>query len=82
MNMKESLDLFLEIDFKCSLDKSKEGIHVGLEKISLEDEYSLLINSVIVSDSSLDCIKEIVKKCDLKMGKKDMNSQKYIQIYK
>ena len=80
--MKEALDLFLEIDFNCSLDKSKKGIHVGLEKLSSKDEYSLLINSMIVPDSSLNCIETIVKKCGLKMGKKDVKSQEYLRIYK
>lgn len=82
MKMKEALDLFLEIDINCSLDKTKTGLHFGLEQLSPKDEFALLISYAIVSDSSLKCIKNIVKKCVLRMSETKTESGKYLKIYK
>jgi hypothetical protein len=82
MKMEDALDLFIEISVNCSLNKSKAGVQIGLEKLSSKKQYSLLINSMIISESSLNCIKNIIMKHGLKMGNVYMNSQEWIRIYK
>lgn len=82
MELKEALDLFFEIDFKCSLNKSKEGLHQGIDKPNPQEGYRLLINSSIIPKSSHECIKSIVEKHKLKLSSQKITSEKYWVIYK
>jgi hypothetical protein len=81
MKLKEAVDLFFEIDFNCSLDKSKEGLHVGIDKPNSQDGYRLLISSSIVPESSHECIKSIAEKHKLKLASHEIESQRYLAIY-
>jgi len=82
LKLDEALDLKNEI-FKCPLKESKEGLFVGIDipRSTVYDASAegcrLRIDTLIVNESSRNCLESIVKKRKLKM----IESKGYLIIY-
>lgn len=86
MNQEETNELMTEILANCKLKKSK-NIDMAWRLPnpnaydSVKEGISLIIDSSVIDESALNCIKEITKKHRLEYHWNAIGSQKVLEIY-